>query len=98
MIKLSTIVSQVLVEDEQLSPSFENAIVLWTLKEIDPRLALKVKNYGHKMTGNVTLKDLQPVIFQNISMLEDLDEVVSNRALASLSIDSDREHRPQLQR
>ena len=82
---------QALSEDEQLSPSFENAIVLWALKEIDGRLPEKVrKNYGHQMTGHTTLKDLQPVIFQNIpSMLEELDEVSSNRALASISLEHD---------
>ena len=80
-----------LTEDEQLSPSFENAIVLWALKEIDARLPLRVKkNYAHQMNGDVTLKDLQPVIFQNISsMLEELDELSNNKALASLSIDPD---------
>ena len=45
---------------EQLSPSFENAIVLWALEKIDPRLPGKVKkNYGHQMTGDITLKDIQ---------------------------------------
>lgn len=45
--------NQALTEDEQLSPSFENAIVLWTLEKIDPRLPSKVKkDYGHQMTGN----------------------------------------------
>ena len=82
---------QALSEDEQLSPSFENAIVLWSLKEIDGRLPDKVrKNYGHQMTGDTTLKDLQPVIFQNItSMLEELDEASSSRALASISLDQE---------
>ena len=64
-----------LTEDEQLSPSFENAIVLWALEKIDPRLPGKVKkNYGHQMTGDITLKDIQPVVFQNIAdMLDELD-------------------------
>jgi len=63
-----------LTEDEKLSPSFENAIILWTLEKIDPRLPAKVKrDYGHQMTGNITLKDVQPVVFENITtMLEDL--------------------------
>ena len=67
--------NHVLAVDEQLSPSFENAIVMWALEKIDPRLPAKVKkNYGHQMTGDTTLKDLQPIIFQNISsMLEELD-------------------------
>ena len=66
----------VLPEDEKLSPSFENAIILWSLEKIDARLPSKVKkNYGHQMTGDVTLKDIQPVIFENISsMLDELDD------------------------
>ena len=32
-----------LTEDEKLSSSFENAIVLWALDKIDPRLLAKVK-------------------------------------------------------
>ena len=80
-----------LTKDEQLSPSFENSIVLWSLDKIDPRLPAKVKkNYGHQMTANTTLKDLQPVIFQNISsMLEELDDANGTRALSSLSLEED---------
>ena len=77
----------VLAEDEKLSPSFENAIILWTLEKIDPRLPGKVKkNYGHQMVGDVTLKDIQPVVFENISwMLEDLDNEATTKAFASLT-------------
>ena len=81
--------NMILPDDEQLSPSFENAIVLWSLKEIDPRLPMKVrKNYGHQMTGDMTLKDLQPIIFQNIdSMLDELNESANNKAFAAVAID-----------
>ena len=74
-----------LVEDEKLSPSFENAIILWSLEKIDARLPAKVKKkYGHQMTGNVTLKDIQPVIFENIpGMLDELDQSQTVRAFAS---------------
>ena len=42
-----------LSEDEILSPSFEDAIVLWSLEKIDPRLPKKVrKDYEHRLTGN----------------------------------------------
>ena len=79
----------VLTEDEKLSPSFENAIILWTLEKIDPRLPHKVKrDYGYQMTGNTTLKDIQPVIFENIStMIEDLDQSQATKSLASQVID-----------
>ena len=53
--------NQALTDDEKLTPSFENAIVLWSLEKIDARLPSKVKkDYGHQMTGDTTLKDVQP--------------------------------------
>ena len=78
----------VLTEDEKLSPSFENAIILWTLEKIDPRLPDKVKkNYGHQMTGNVTLKDIQPVVFENISaMLEELDQAQVTKSFSAQTL------------
>ena len=81
----------VLTEDEKLSPSFENAIILWSLEKIDPRLPAKVKkNYGHQMHGDVTLKDIQPVVFENITnMLEELDQLQAVKAFASDTLDDD---------
>ena len=78
-----------LTEDEKLSPSFENAIVLWSLEKIDPRLPSKVKrNYGHQMTANTTLRDVQPIIFENIdNMLEDLELSETSKAFSLQSID-----------
>ena len=78
----------VLTEDEKLSPSFENAIILWSLEKIDPRLPAKVKrNYGHQMTGDVTLKDVQPVIFDNIdNMLDELDQTQATKAFAAINL------------
>ena len=81
----------ILEEDEKLSPSFENAIILWTLEKIDPRLPQKVKrDYGHQMSGDYTLKDIQPVIFENIAtMIEDLDQSQVTKSFASQAIDDD---------
>ena len=81
----------VLAEDEKLSPSFENAIVLWTLEKIDPRLPAKVKkNYGYQMSGDVTLKDLQPVIFENIPLLiEELDQAQIAKAFAAQTLNDE---------
>ena len=63
--ELGTLIRE-LFEDEKLSPSFKNATVLWPLEKIDPRLSLEVKeNNGYQMNGNVTLKDVQPVVFDN---------------------------------
>ena len=48
-----------LKEDEVLSPSFEDAIILWTLEKIDPRLPMKVsKEYEHRLGQGTYLSDL----------------------------------------
>ena len=80
-----------LTEDEKLTPSFENAIVLWTLDKIDARLPSKVKkDYGHQMTGDYTLKDIQPVIFENINnMLEDLEQAEMTKAFAAQTLEDE---------
>ena len=74
-----------LPDNEVLSPSFEDAIVLWTLEKIDPRLPKKVrKDYEHRLTGNTYLIDLQVTIFQSIpSMLEDLNKQAELNALTA---------------
>ena len=68
--------------DETMSPTFEETIVLWCLEKIDSRLPMHVnKTFGHQMTGNMTLKDLQIQIFQRISsMIQDLNDVENNRS------------------
>ena len=68
----------ILAADETLTPSFEDAIVLWALEKIDARLPAKVrKDYEHRLSGDTYLVDLQPTIFQSIpSMLEELDRQV----------------------
>ena len=78
--------------DETMSPTFEETIVLWCLEKIDSRLPMHVnKTFGHQMTGNTTLKDLQITIFQRIpGMLQDLNDAENNRASVSqLTIDDD---------
>ena len=76
---------KVMTEDEGLSPSFEDAIVLWTLEKIDPRLPKKVrKDYEHRLTGSTYLIDLQPSIFQSIpAMIEEMDKQADLNALTA---------------
>ena len=51
------------------------------------------KTFGHQMTGNTTLKDLQIQIFQRIhSMIQDLNDVENNRS-ATLNF-MDAQHEP----
>ena len=59
-----------LLEDECMSPTFEDVIILWCLEKIDRRLPyLANQIYGEKLVGDVTLKDLQEEIFINIQNL-----------------------------
>ena len=76
---------KVLTEDEGLSPSFEDTIVLWALEKIDVRLPRRVrKDYEHRLTGNTYLIDLQVTIFQSIpSMLEDMNKQAELHALTT---------------
>ena len=75
-------------EDEALSSSFESTIVLWTLEKIDVRLPARVaKLYGHQMTGNKTLFDLQSTIFQDIpSILLELDSEEHRSSLGATKV------------
>ena len=73
---------EVLEADEEMSPTLENLIILTWLERIDPRLPEKTAaTFGHQITGNVSLRDLQPDICARIpSMLQELDEASANRA------------------
>jgi hypothetical protein len=64
-----------LIEDELLSPTFEEVIILWCLEKIDQRLPyLTNQIFGQKLMGDVTLKDLQEEIFLNIPNLLESDK------------------------
>ena len=75
----------VMPEDEKLSPSFEDAIVLMALEKIDPRLPARVaRDYEHRLDRNTHLIDLQSSIFQAVpTMLESLDRDAGLQALAT---------------
>jgi len=75
----------VMTEDEKLSPSFEDAIVLMALEKIDPRLPARVaRDYEHRLDRNTHLIDLQSSIFQAVpTMLESLDRDAGLQALAT---------------
>ena len=74
-----------MTEDEKLSPSFEDAIVLMALEKIDPRLPARVaRDYEHRLDRNTHLIDLQSSIFQAVpTMLESLDRDAGLQALAT---------------
>ena len=76
-----------LTEDETLSPSFEDTIVLWALEKIDKRLPKKVRrDYEHRLSNGTYLIDMQVTIFQSIpTMLEELNKEAELNALTTTS-------------
>ena len=76
---------KVLAEDEVLTPSFEDAIILWALEKIDVRLPQKVRrDYEHRLSGGTYLIDLQVTIFQSIpTMIEELNKQAEVNALTT---------------
>ena len=87
-----------LEQDETMSPTFEETIVLWCLEKIDPRLPMHVnKTFGHQMTGSTTLKDLQIQIFQRIpGMIQELNDAECNRSAAVNAMSQPQEQQPSL--
>jgi len=73
---------EILDNDEEMSPTLENTVVLLWLERIDPRLPSKVNAvFAHQMVGKTSLRDLQPAICNRIpSLLQELDEAEVNRA------------------
>ena len=75
-----------LAEDEKISPTFKDFIILSALNNIDPRLPAKVKqDYELQLNQKgVYLSDIQVSIFQAIpSMLESLNRDANLSAVAS---------------
>lgn len=69
-------------EDEEMSPTLENMIVMMWLERIDPRLPKKISStFAHQMVGNTSLRDLQPIISARLpALIQELDEAAANRA------------------
>lgn len=58
------------IEDEKISPTFDEIIILWCLERIDQRLPSKVtESFSSKLSDNISLLDLQTDIFRNIPFL-----------------------------
>jgi len=69
----------VFAEDEILSPTFEDFIVVWCLEKIDSKLPSEVyKTFATQLSGDHTLKDLQEEIFQYIPVVLEHNEVTED--------------------
>lgn len=65
--KLFSSSQEILSEDEILSPTFEEVIILWCLEKINPSLPSIVKEtFSNQLKGNTSLKEIHEEIFQVI--------------------------------
>lgn len=73
--------------DEVVSPTMDDAMVLWTLEKIDPRLPAQVaREYEGRLDKDTHLIDLQALIFQRVpAMLEAVEREAGLSALAFAS-------------
>ena len=59
-----------LLEDETISPTFEDIILIWCMEKIDSNLPKQVREtYSERLTEDVTLKGLQKEIFEFLPTL-----------------------------
>ena len=64
--KLNSLTEELFQEDEIISSTFEEVIILWCLERIDPSLPNLVYNsfWVHLTEGGAMLKDLRSEIFE----------------------------------
>ena len=63
-----------ILEDEIISPTFEDVIILWCLEKINPKLPKKLKEiFGEKIVGGQSIRELQADIFEYFTSKDFLD-------------------------
>ena len=74
------------LEDEIISPTFGNVIIVWCLQKIDVKLPYLCKQaFNHKLVHQITLKDLQKEIFKNIpELLSKKDALIKDEIKSSI--------------
>ena len=71
--------SEVLLEDEILSPTFEEVIILWCLDKVSPNLSTNVRSaFNHQLNDGISIKELKDDIFQYFSNKDNIDESPDN--------------------
>ena len=64
-----------LLDDEIISPTFEEIILLWCLEKIDPKLPLQVKRaFNEQFKSKTSLCELQTEIFEVLPLLLNYNE------------------------
>ena len=62
--------SEILMEDEIISPTFEDVIILWCLEKVDPSLPSLIKEkFSNVLKEQHVLKNIDNLIFQEVSSL-----------------------------
>ena len=86
--KINNSIDDIMLEDEKISPTFENIIILWCLEKIDPCLPNFIKDtFINQLQTNISLLDIHNEIFQVIpeflecdfkNCIKDQVEVIEN--------------------
>ena len=86
--KINNDIDDIMLEDEIISPTFENIIILWCLEKIDPCLPNFIKDtFINQLQTNISLLDIHNEIFQVIpeflecdikNSIKDQVEIVEN--------------------
>ena len=59
-----------LLDDEIISPTFEEVILIWCLEKIDPKLPLQLKEaFNEQLKSKISLCELQTEIFEVLPIL-----------------------------
>ena len=62
--------SEILMEDEIISPTFEDVIILWCLEKVDPSLpSLMKEKFSNVLKEQQALKNIDKLIFQEVTNL-----------------------------
>ena len=65
-----------LLQDEILSPTFEEVLILWCLDKINPNLSKKIKSaFNPQLNAGVSIKELKDDIFNYFSGKEFMEEI-----------------------
>ena len=80
---------EMLLEDEIISPTFEEIIILWCLDKVSPNLSTKVKPaFDFQLNNGHSIKELKDDIFYYFSNKHNFDESDENNLKLEKSKDS----------
>lgn len=87
---------EICLQDDILSPTFEDVIIVWCLEKIDTKLPKQVKNtFGEQLSTTHSLKDLHQEIFKVVPVLLESAEF-KDVLVKEIKLEDGPEHNPLL--